>query len=385
VLGIDFGTARTRAVQWDAQDDLAAAIAAMPSIALFQGNGFLVGELAKAENPQSSGVFVRGLKRMMERKPDDLVARVVAARSGVSLHLSDAQLVLCTSANSSAGVDGCVAAILHQAANAAWRAGPSNMRPAVMAIPEWFGTTQEAALREAARRVGIYVLRFIGDGCAAGIWAAREDPSERTIAFVNASAGGTATTLVSIDPQAVCLSSAASNRHWGGDDVLASLVERLLTQLPSGASEQLGVREILRRALEAQLPELSSRGSTDFTVSLGGSAAPTVLTASIREPEVRDALEGLLRAVDETCAEALDQADIDAAQIDEVVALGGMSLFGAVRDRIAAALHKPPAIEARFEHSVVLGCAYEAAILTERADGPLVLDGRSTGGITLVQ
>jgi molecular chaperone DnaK (HSP70) len=383
LLGIDFGTACTRAVRWEARVDLAAQVASIPSIALAQETGFLVGEAAGLHAASRPAEVVHGLKRMLERTPEDPVARAVAARSGSSLQMVKDQLLLFTSASTYVSPDACVAALLHQAATRAADGETEGERPAVIALPEWYEAAQEAALREAARRAGIHVLRFIGEGVAAALWAAKEDSSERTLAVVNVGAGGTSTTILSIDPQGVYLSAVASDRRWGGDDVTAALVDAILAKAPVLPQAEPGLRETLRQAVEAMKPVLARDQAASRSVRVATPMGAGDVLIGLGARELAGALEGLLGAVSETAAEALDQADMTADELDHVVALGGMSAFPAILGRMAEVLGHRPEAGAELEPSVVLGAAYEAAILAEQAVGPLVLDGKSTGRLTL--
>ena len=383
LLGIDFGTACTRALRWDGVADLAPRIVVVPSVALAQASGFVVGEAAAARLGEQAPAVVYGLKRLLERAPDDRVAREVARRGGAKLLLAEQQLTLRTAAGLSVGVDGCVAALLHQAATRAAGPDATGVRPAVLALAEWYDADQEATLREAARRAGIHVMRFIGDGVAAALWAAKDDPSERTLAVVNVGAGGTSVTIVSIDPQGVYLSSAASDRSWGGDDVTASLVGAILAKAPMLPAQQPGLRETLRQAVEAMKPDLARGTAASRTVRIATPVGTGDALVGLEQADLPRAMQGLLTAIGETAAEALDQAEMTAQEIDQVLALGGMGAFGPVLGRIAEAFGQAPAVGQELEQHVVLGAAYEAAILADQAEGPLVLDGKSTGSIAL--
>jgi molecular chaperone DnaK (HSP70) len=292
-------------------------------------------------------------------------------------------LVLRTSTSDSVAVDACVAALLHQATAGALEGETEGPRHAVLTVPEWFGSSQQAALSEAARHAGIRVLRYLGEGTAVALWLARSDPSERTLAVVNVGAGGTSATIASIDAQGVYLSAATSDRHWGGDDVTAALVESQVRALPPADAERPELRELARQAVEELKPELARRG-TATRVLPASAVHPQPWRLELGAPELADALEGVLGALDELCADVLDQADSDADDVDEVLLVGGLSELAAVREAVARGFGQAPRVERRFEQFTVLGAAYEAAILADEADGPLVLDGRSTGRLNVV-
>jgi molecular chaperone DnaK (HSP70) len=165
--------------------------------------------------------------------------------------------------------------------------------------------------------------------------------------------------------------------------VTASLVGSILTKAPMLPAQQPGLRETLRQAVEAMKPDLARGTAASRTVRIATPVGTGDVLVGLEQADLPQALEGLLAAISETAAEALDQADMTAQEIDQVIALGGMSTFAPVLGRISAALGQTPAAGRELEQHIVLGAAYEAAILADQAEGPLVLDGKSTGSIAL--
>jgi molecular chaperone DnaK len=129
-------------------------------------------------------------------------------------------------------------------------------------------------------------------------------------------------------------------------------------------------------------PQLITKQSADGRARLPG-PPPTEVTIHLDRTDLVPALNSLCDALGETCELAMDEAELEANEVDAIFATGGMSAYPQVRQRIAEAFGQDVDRDESLDHHVVLGAAYEAAIITQRTQGPLVLDGMSTGNLSL--
>lgn len=379
LIGIDFGTAVTRAARWSPDDRWTERVVTVPSVAAAQPDSLRVGEDALRLSREQPEAVLWGVKRLLERPAEDEAAQALVARSGATLYMAGARPHVRMSSGAKLPVDGAVAALLHQAAmQAAAGAGPSE-RYAVITTPAWYGSIEQGALRAAADRAGLQVLRLIGDGAALALWLARSDDTERTVAIVNAGAGGVSVTIASIDPQGVYIAATADDPQRGGDDVTAALVDGVRGELADAGP---GTSELVRQAVESLRLRLIDEASVEATVEYGD-APPQRATIALDRTDLLPALNSLEEALGETCEEALADAELEADEVDEVVATGGMSAFPKVRQRIAETFEQEVRHDPGFDHQVALGATYEAAVVTQQTRGPLVLDGMSTGKLSL--
>ncbi|MBW2526086.1 MAG: Hsp70 family protein [Deltaproteobacteria bacterium] len=379
LIGIDFGTAITRAVRWHDQPEWTESVVALPSLALAQDDALRVGRDAAALAAEQPARVICGVKRLLERTADDEIAQALVARAGATLYTAGARLHVRTSAGAALPVDGAVAALLHQAASLVAEDTAGAERYAVITTPEWYGSIEQGSLRAAAERAGVRVLRLIGEGAALALWMAREDDTERTIAIVNAGAGGVSVTLATIDPQGVYIAATADDPRRGGDDVTAALVDGVMTEVEQPEPSS---RELVRQAVEQLRPELVAEPSVERTIVLPG-PRPAELVIHLDRTDLLPALNSLGDALSEACDMALDDADLELDEVDQVFATGGMSAYPQVVERIASAMGQEVRCDDGMDQQVTLGAAFEAAIVTQQTEGPLVLDGMSTGGMAL--
>ncbi len=384
-LGIDFGTAYTRAVASPAGDESAAASdgavdfaawreVVVPSMVLAPPEGLVLGDAAVTGARQRPSCAVYGLKRLLGRLPQDAVARAVASRSGGALSLSGAQLTVRTAEGVAITAENAVSAVLRHAAGQA--IGALAEPPAVvLTVPEWYGPSQESALIAAARKAGLSLLRLIDDAAAMAMALAFQEGGERTVGIVNVGAGSFGVAFTSIAPKSVFLLAGASDRRVGGDDVTARL---LRGKIGDQAGTEGPAPEPYRQAIEEMTQQLALGDEVRRSVPVGdGRTTELTITGS----ELDDALDVLREPATEVYADALDDAGLEPEDVDAVYATGGMSTLPLLSDFIFDLSGQVPHCGPELQNLAARGAALQAAILSGQIDGPLVFDGKSTGSL----
>jgi molecular chaperone HscA len=370
-LGIDFGTSSTRVVVSPGAP--ASKEIVLPSEVAILPDRIAVGDEVREVCDDEAAVIVSGLKRLLGRLPGDPVAEDLAKRQGVKLGISSAHLALTTAAGTRATVVEAVAAVLLEAATRAAGAGDHK---AVIAIPEWFESRQEASLGVAARTAGIEVLRFIEDAAAMGLALASGDNHERTVGVIQLGAGSLGVSFTTIDEKSVFLLASMSDRRVGGDDITEALMEVALSDAAVGPTR----RAACRRAVEQMKLELAHADEATRTLTLPGGEA---LRLQIRASELDDALNAMREPLADLYDEALEEAALEPDEVEVVYAVGGMSAYPAVADMILELTRQVPHCEPSLSGLVARGAAVQASILAAGAKGPLVFDGKSTGSLNL--
>jgi molecular chaperone DnaK (HSP70) len=332
-----------------------------------------VGDDARRVGNDDAVYLASGLKRLLGRLPGDPVAEDLARRQGIKLGLSASHLALTTAAGTRATVVDCVAAVLAQAVETA---GGSGEHKAVIAIPEWFESRQEASLGVAARTAGIEVLRFIEDAAAMGLALSSSDNHERTVAVIQLGAGSLGVSFTTIDEKSVFLLASMSDRRVGGDDITEALMEVAVRDAPLAP----GPRAACRRAVEAMKLQLAHAEDATQEVTLPGGEH---MRLQLGAAELDDALGTLREPLADLYDEALEEAALEPDEIEVVYAVGGMSAYPVVADMILELTRQVPHCEPSLSGLVARGAAVQAAILAAGAKGPLVFDGKSTGSLNL--
>jgi len=347
--------------------------AAVPSMVLVPPEGVVVGEAALTGAVQRPSCAVYGLKRLLGRLPHDAIAKAVAHRSGGSLTMSGAQLTFRTAEGVAITAENAVATVLRHAAERV--VGSTEESPAtVITVPEWYGPSQESALISAARRAGLTLLRLIDDAAAMALALAFQESGERTVGIVNIGAGSFSVAFTTIAPKSIFLLASASDRHVGGDDVTARLVQEKL----GGPASHGPAEEPFRQAVEEMTQQLALGDEVRRTVQVG---PDQVAELTITGRELDDALDVLRGPATEVYADALDDAALEPEEVDVVYATGGMSTLPLLSDFIFDLSGQVPESGPELQSLAARGAALQAAILSGEVDGPLVFDGKSTGSL----
>jgi molecular chaperone DnaK (HSP70) len=372
VLGIDFGTAHTRCVLGSTVREPVPKEIVIPSALVLVAEGIWLGDDAVQQARVYPEGYVSGFKRMLGRLPSDPVCTALASRMGATLSQVGSQITIQASNGTVVGVDDAATTLLRDVADRVMGEDRSQ-RQAVFAIPEWFEQEQESALAMAAHNAGIGVLRFIEDAAAMALALAFDDPRERAIAIVHVSAGSVGVAFANIEPKSVFLLSSLSDRCFGGDDVLDALLDIVFEHEPL----QLPVeRALCRQAIDDMRDELAHGRAVTQQIQLPGGGSRTV---AVDEAMLDRALSGLRAPLQDAYEDALEDAGIEADDLDVVYVTGALSAFPAVSDMILDLTEQLPRCEPVLQGLVARGAAVQASILSGIMEGPLVFDGKSTG------
>jgi molecular chaperone DnaK (HSP70) len=175
----------------------------------------------------------------------------------------------------------------------------------------------------------------------------------------------------------VFLLSSLSDRQYGGDDVLDALIDISLEAEPL---EHGAHRTLCRVAIDSMCDELALGGVVTRQVELPG-AGPRTIT--IDDAMLQEALSGLRTPLQDAYEDALEDAGIEANDLDCVYATGALSAFAPVSDIILELTDQLPRCEPVLQGLAARGAAVQASILSGIMDGPLVFDGKSTGSFEI--
>jgi molecular chaperone DnaK len=254
---------------------------------------------------------------------------------------------------------------------------------AVVTVPAYFNDAQRQATKDAGRMAGLEVMRLVNEPTAAALAYGLDRRKEGIVAVYDMGGGTFDVSILNLQEGIFEVIATNGDTHLGGDDIDNLLIAIALDDIHgeldldlSGNAE--AVQAIRKAVIEAKIA-LSSETKTRISVELpGGHSYHRELT--------REQFEEIIQpVVDRTvgpCRQALKDASVTPAQIDEVVLVGGSTRIPRVRSLTDEIFHlsqrgKKPHTELNPDEVVALGAAVQANILeggSKATEDMLLLD-----------
>jgi Fe-S protein assembly chaperone HscA len=245
---------------------------------------------------------------------------------------------------------------------------------AVITVPAYFNDGQRTATRDAGRIAGLEVLRIVNEPTAASLAYGLHRRDAGTIAVYDLGGGTFDISTLRVEDGVFQVLSTNGDTHLGGDDIdivlMAHVIERLGGDAPWGAEALQAIRQAVIQAKW----DLSERTATEIRVDPveGEPRLPCRLTITREQFEAM--IGPVVQRTLEPCRQALRDAGLDRAQIDEVVLVGGSTRIPLVRRVVADLFGRTPHTGLNPDEVVALGAAVQADILVTGNRDMLLLD-----------
>jgi len=244
---------------------------------------------------------------------------------------------------------------------------------AVITVPAYFDDAQRQATRDAARLAGVEVLRLLNEPTAAALAYGLEKSADgQKVAIYDLGGGTFDVSILELQDGIFQVLSTAGDTHLGGDDFDQALAKVLLTQAGITDADGTTFRAAVRAA-EAAKRELTDHDSATLKATLSGQAVEAGIDRASFNALIRPIVERTAVA----CRQALSDAELTPADIDEVVLVGGSTRVPLVREIAAEIFDREPHCNLDPDQVVAIGAALQADILTgnsELAGDMLLLD-----------
>jgi molecular chaperone DnaK len=260
---------------------------------------------------------------------------------------------------------------------------------AVITVPAYFNDAQRQATRDAGRLAGLEVLRLVNEPTAAALAYGLHEKKRGRVAVYDFGGGTFDISILKListtDGDIYQVLSTNGDTHLGGDDIDNALQkmarEEIRAQGVDLAAHPETVQE-LRKALIAAKHELSEAAKTTVKIPLPGGRVRAPLGARQNDVYFREITraeyERLIRPiVDRTMApvrQALADAKLTPAEVEEVVLVGGSTRVPLVRQTVEEYFGRRPHAELNPDEVVALGAAVQADILEGGVKDMLLLD-----------
>jgi molecular chaperone DnaK len=385
VIGIDLGTTNSAVAVMEGGKpkviENAEGARTTPSVVAFTKDGErLIGQPAKRQAVTNPDNTVFAVKRLIGRRFDDPVTK------------KDMELVpykIVRGANGDAWVNAggkdyspsqISAFILQKMKETAEAYLGETVTQAVITVPAYFNDAQRQATKDAGQIAGLEVLRIINEPTAAALAYGLEKQDGKTIAVYDLGGGTFDISILEIGDGVFEVKSTNGDTFLGGEDFDAKIVDYLADEFKKQEgidlrSDRLALQRLKEGAERAKI-ELSSAQTTEVNLPFitADQNGPKHLVKTITRTDLEKLVESLIKRTLDPCKKALADAGVKAADIDEVVLVGGMTRMPKVRDTVKDFFDKEPHVGVNPDEVVAMGAAIQAGVLQGEVKDVLLLD-----------
>jgi molecular chaperone DnaK len=385
VIGIDLGTTNSCVAVMEGSTpkviENAEGMRTTPSIVAFTDEGErLVGQPAKRQAVTNPERTIFAVKRLVGRRYDDPMVE------------KDKKLVpykIARASNGDAWVEAegktyspsqISAFILQKMKETAESYLGSKVEQAVITVPAYFNDAQRQATKDAGKIAGLEVLRIINEPTAAALAYGLDKSKTGTIAVYDLGGGTFDVSILEIGDGVFEVKSTNGDTFLGGEDFDMRLVNYLADEFQKEQGidlrrDKLALQRLKEAAEKAKI-ELSSTTQTEINLPFitADASGPKHLTMKLTRAKFEALVEDLVQKTIEPCRQALKDAGLSAAEINEVVLVGGMTRMPKVQEVVKQLFGKEPHKGVNPDEVVAIGAAIQAGVLQGDVKDVLLLD-----------
>ncbi|MBU6211067.1 MAG: molecular chaperone DnaK [Gammaproteobacteria bacterium] len=256
---------------------------------------------------------------------------------------------------------------------------------AVVTVPAYFNDSQRQATKDAGRIAGLNVKRIINEPTAAALaYGLDKDGGDRKIAVYDLGGGTFDVSIIEIaevdgERQFEVLST-NGDTFLGGEDFDLRVINHLADefQKESGVDvrkDPLAMQRLKEAAEKAKI-ELSSSQQTDINLPYitMDATGPKHLAVKLTRAKLESLVEDLVKRTMEPCKVALKDAGLSAAEVSEVILVGGQTRMPLVQKYVKDFFGKEPRKDVNPDEAVAVGAAIQGGVLAGDVKDVLLLD-----------
>jgi len=385
VIGIDLGTTNSVVAVMEGGDPVvitnAEGARITPSVVAISKTGErLVGTVAKRQavtNPENT---VYSVKRLMGRKFEDPEVQRDLSLLGYKIQRApngDAQVVMGGKTYSPPEISAMILQKLKADAEAYLG---ETVTEAVITVPAYFNDQQRQATKDAGKIAGLEVLRIINEPTAASLAYGLDKKGEELIAVYDLGGGTFDISVLELGEGTFQVKSTNGDTHLGGDDFDQRIIDWLVAEFKKEQGIDLKQDRMalqrLKEAAEKAKIELSSAQQTEVNLPFitADASGPKHLAINITRSQLEQLVGDLVDKTLGPVKQALQDAGVTAAQIDEVVLVGGQTRMPLVQEKVRQFFGKEPHKGVNPDEVVAIGAAIQAGVLKGEVRDVLLLD-----------
>jgi molecular chaperone DnaK len=385
IIGIDLGTTNSCVAVMDGKTahiiENAEGTRTTPSIVAFTKDGErLVGQPAKRQSVTNPENTIFAVKRLVGRRYDDPMVekdkglvpyKIVKASNGDAWVEADGKTYSPSQVS---------AFILQKMKETAEAHLGQKVEQAVITVPAYFNDAQRQATKDAGKIAGLEVLRIINEPTAAALAYGLDKKAQSKIAVYDLGGGTFDVSILEIGDGVFEVKSTNGDTFLGGEDFDMRLVGYLADEFQKEQginlrSDKLALQRLKEAAEKAKI-ELSSTTQTEINLPFitADHSGPKHLAIKLTRAKFEALVDDLVQKTVEPCRNALKDAGLSAAEINEVVLVGGMTRMPKIQEIVKQLFGKEPHKGVNPDEVVAIGAAIQAGVLQGDVKDVLLLD-----------
>ena len=267
---------------------------------------------------------------------------------------------------------------------------------AVITVPAYFNDAQRQATKDAGKIAGLDVKRIINEPTAAALAYGLDNEKEQKIMVYDLGGGTFDVSIIEIGDGVIEVLSTSGNNRLGGDDFDQKITDWMLDEFKKAEGVDLSTDKMalqrLKEAAEKAKKELSSATTTNINLPFITATAegPKHFDMNLSRAKFDELTHDLVEKTAEPVQNALRDAGLTAADLGQVLLVGGSTRIPAVQDKVKQLTGKEPSKSLNPDECVALGASIQGGKLAGDAGAgeillldvtPLSLSIETMGGI----
>jgi molecular chaperone DnaK len=385
IIGIDLGTTNSvGAVMMGAEPVVipsAEGERLVPSVVAFNKNHErLVGRVARNQAIVNAQNTIFSIKRFMGRKYEDPEVQRALPRVPYTVlpaENGDMRVNLDGKEYSPPEISAMILAKIKRDAEAYLG---ETITQAVITVPAYFNDAQRNATKDAGRIAGLDVLRIINEPTASSLAYGLDKKANEIIAVYDLGGGTFDISVLDVGEGVFQVRSTSGDTFLGGDDFDLRVMDHLIQEFQKETNFDLRndkqAVQRLREAAEKAKIELSTMMQTEINLPYltADASGPKHLVLTLTRAKLEQLTADLVERTIGPLKQALKDASLTAAEINEIVLVGGMTRMPAVQEAVRKFFGKEPHKGVNPDEVVAIGAAIQAGVLGGEVKDILLLD-----------
>ncbi|HTX35119.1 MAG TPA: molecular chaperone DnaK [Bryobacteraceae bacterium] len=383
IIGIDLGTTNSVVAVMEAGQPTVIAnqegARTTPSVVAFTKSGErLVGQVAKRQaitNPENT---IFSIKRFMGRRYDEVSEemkmvpyKVVRGDNG------DVRVQISGKLYSPPEISAMILTKLKEAAESYLG---EKVTQAVITVPAYFNDAQRQATKDAGKIAGLEVMRIINEPTAAALAYGLDKKKNETIAVYDFGGGTFDISVLEVGDGVVEVKSTNGDTHLGGDNIDQRIIDWIVSEFKREngidlSRDQMALQRLKEAAEKAKM-ELSTLLESEINLPFitADASGPKHLQMKLTRARFEQMVEDILQRSVGPCKQAMADASVTPANIDEVVLVGGQTRMPRIQQMVRDLFNREPHKGVNPDEVVAVGAGVQGGVLGGEVKDVLLLD-----------